>query len=217
MTLVLVAHGTRVPAGQAQIRDLARRVACRTADVRLTYVDVQAPHPRDVAVRLTGPAVVVPLLLTTGYHVRVDIAEAVVGVDAVVTPPLGADGRLLGVLADRLAAAGPADAVVLSAAGSSDPRSRADVAAVAAALPVPAVVGYAATASPSVAEVVRALRAAGAERVVTLAYLLADGRFHRSLHRAGSDLVTPPLADHPAVVDLVLDLASSSRPRVRSG
>ena len=208
MTLVLVAHGTRVPAGQDQIRDLARRVAHRAGDVRLTYVDVQAPHVRDVTARLTAPAVVVPLLLTTGYHVRVDIAGAVAGVDAVVAPPLGADGRLLGVLADRLAAAGPADAVVLAAAGSSDPRSRAEVAAVAAALPVPTVVGYAASASPAVPDAVRALRAAGADRVVILTYLLADGRFHRCLHRAGGDLVTPPLADHPAVVDLVLGLAS---------
>ncbi|MEV0715065.1 CbiX/SirB N-terminal domain-containing protein [Asanoa sp. NPDC050611] len=207
MTVVLVAHGTRVRAGQAQIRALARRIGGRT-DVRLSYVDVQAPHVRDVVRGLTEPAVVVPLLLTAGYHVRVDIASATEGVDAVVTPPLGADGRLLGVLADRLAAAGPADAVVLAAAGSSDPRARADVAAVAAALPVPAVVAYAATASPTVPEAVRALRAAGAQRVVTLAYLLADGRFHRSLHAAGSDLVTPPLADHPAVTEAVLDLAS---------
>jgi sirohydrochlorin ferrochelatase len=206
MTLVLVAHGTRVPAGQGQIRDLARRVALRRScvDVRLAYVDVQAPHVRDVAARLTGPAVVIPLLLTAGYHVRVDIAEAVAGVDAVVTPPLGAAGRLLGPLADRLDAAGPADAVVLAAAGSSDPRSRADVAAVADALPVSAVVAYTATTAPRVPDVVRSLRAAGADRVVVLAYLLADGRFYRSLARAGADVVTPPLATHPAVVDVVL-------------
>ncbi|MEV4539747.1 CbiX/SirB N-terminal domain-containing protein [Asanoa sp. NPDC049518] len=203
MTLVLVAHGTRVAAGQGQVCDLARRVARRYAgDVRLAYVDVQAPHVRDVAVR---PAVVVPLLLTAGHHVRVDIAEAFQ--DATVSPPLGTAGRLLGVLADRLAAAGPADAVVLAAAGSSDARSRAEVEATAAALPVPVSVGYAASAQPSVPDAVRALRAGGAERIVILAYLLADGRFHRALRQAGGDVVTPPLVSHPAVVDVVLDLA----------
>ncbi|GIF66137.1 cobalamin biosynthesis protein CbiX [Asanoa ishikariensis] len=205
MTLVLVAHGTRVPAGQAQVRDLARRVARRyDGAVRLAYVDVQEPHVRDVA---AGPAVVVPLLLTTGHHVRVDIAEAFAGLGAAVAPPLGTAGRLLGVLADRLAAAGPADAVVLAAAGSSDPWSRAEVDATAAALPVPATVGYAASAAPTVPDAVRALRADGADRVLILTYLLADGRFHQALHRAGADVVTPPLADHPAVVDVVLDLA----------
>ncbi|GIF75838.1 sirohydrochlorin chelatase [Asanoa siamensis] len=208
MTVLLVAHGTRVTAGQEQIRALARRVG-REHDVRLAYVDVQVPHVRDVAARLAGPAVVVPLLLTNGHHVRVDIAGAVDGADAVVAPALGADGALVGALVDRLAAAGPADAVVLAAAGSSDGRSRAEVSAVAAALPVPAVVAYAASATPSVPEAVRALRAAGARRVVVLAYLLADGRFHRALHRAGGDVVTPPLADHPVVVDRVLCLAGA--------
>ncbi|MEV4619145.1 CbiX/SirB N-terminal domain-containing protein [Asanoa sp. NPDC049573] len=206
MTLLLVAHGTRVPAGQAQIRDLARRVARRAGEVRLAYADVQAPHVRDALADLAGPAVVVPLLLTNGYHARVDIAGAAASAGAAVTPALGAGGRLVGALVDRLAAAGPADAVVLAAAGSTDPRSRAEVEAVAAALPVPAVVGYAASASPTVPEAVATLRTAGAGRVVIATYLLADGRFHRSLHRAGGDLVTPPLADHPAVVAVVLGL-----------
>ncbi|SNS93726.1 Sirohydrochlorin ferrochelatase [Asanoa hainanensis] len=211
MTLVLVAHGTRVLAGQAQVRDLARRVARRHAGaVRLAYVDVQAPHVREVA---AGAAVVVPLLLTAGHHVRVDIAQAFAG-GASLAPPLGTAGRLLGVLADRLAAAGPADAVVLAAAGSSDPRSRAEVEATAAALPVPASVGYAASASPTVPEAVQSLRANGAERIVILAFLLADGRFHRALHQAGADAVTPPLITHPEVVDLVL--AAARTPAVAS-
>jgi len=203
VTLVAVAHGTRVPAGQAAIHDLIARVARRRPllDVRLSYVDVQAPHVSDV---VTGGSVVVPLLLTAGYHVRVDIASAAARVGAAVAPPLGTGGALLPVLASRLAAAGPADAVVLAAAGSSDAGARAEVAAVAGALPVAARVGYAAAGGPRVPEVVAALRSAGAERIVVLTYLLADGRFYRSLARSGADVVTPPLASHPAVVDLIL-------------
>jgi sirohydrochlorin ferrochelatase len=214
--LVAVAHGTRSAAGQAQVRDLVGRVARRRPglDVRLAYVDVQSPH---VAGALARGAVVVPLLLTAGYHVRVDIARAAAPVEAAVAPPLGAGGRLLEVLTDRLAAAGPADAVVLAAAGSSDPDARAEVAGVARALPVPARVGYAATAEPRVSDVVAALRAEGAERVVVLTYLLADGRFHRSLRRAGADVVTPPLATHPALVDVVLDRHDDADPVTRSG
>ncbi|MCY1140912.1 sirohydrochlorin chelatase [Actinoplanes sp. Pm04-4] len=123
--LIAVAHGTRSPAGQAQIRDLVARVAARRPglDVRLSYVDVQEPKIAEVA-RLVPDAVVVPLLLSAGYHVRVDIAEAVAGAPILVTKPLGPDDVLLDSMLRHLP---PADAVVLAAAGSSDPAWRADV------------------------------------------------------------------------------------------
>jgi hypothetical protein len=40
--------------------------------------------------------------------------------------------------------------------------------------------------------------------VAIAAYLLADGLFYRTLHRAGADAVTPPLSLDPAVAALVL-------------
>jgi sirohydrochlorin ferrochelatase len=213
VTLVAVAHGTRSPAGQAQVRDLAARIARRRPglDVRLSYVDVQEPRIGDLATTLDSSAVVVPLLLTAGYHVRVDIGVAVARTGAVVTRPLGFDARLVELLAARIAAAGPADAVVLAAAGSSDPRSRADVAAVARALPVPAVVGFAATSAPRVPDVVARLRAAGARRVTVAAYLLVDGLFHRTLRRSGADTVTGPLGPAREIEDIVLDRYDSAR------
>jgi sirohydrochlorin ferrochelatase len=123
--LIAVAHGTRSPAGQAQIRDLVARVAARSPglDVRLTYVDVQEPKVAEVT-RVLPDAVVVPLLLSAGYHVRVDIAEAVAGTPIPVTEPLGPDDVLLDSMLARLP---DADAVVLAAAGSSDPAWRADI------------------------------------------------------------------------------------------
>ena len=211
--LVLVAHGTRSSAGQAQVHAVASAVRRRAPglDLRLAYADVQHPHVRDVAAALDGPAVVVPLLLTAGYHVRVDIAGAVAGRDAVATAPLGNDPRLIAELAARIAAAGPADAVVLAAAGSSDPRSIAEVQAVARALPGDPVIGYAAGPSPRVPDVVAGLRAAGAGRIVVGAYLLVDGVFHRGLGRAGADAVTAPLATSPVVAEAVLDRYRAAR------
>jgi sirohydrochlorin ferrochelatase len=166
-------------------------------DVRLAYVDVQ--HPR-IATAVTDDAVVVPLLLSTGYHVLVDVAEAVAGTGALVSAPLGPDPRLVEVLADRITE--PTDAVVLAAAGSSEPRSRADVVSVAEQLN--ADVGYAAGSGPLVPDVVVALRRAGADHVTIVTYLLADGLFYRTLRRAGADLVTAPLVTSPVIADLVL-------------
>jgi sirohydrochlorin ferrochelatase len=199
--LLAVAHGTRSAAGQQQIRDLAAAVARRRPglDVRLAYVDVQEPRIADV-VPGTPAAVVVPLLLSAGYHVRVDIADAVAGTGIPVTAPLGPDDALLDSMRRHLP---PADAVVLASAGSSDPAWRADIHAIAARLGG-ASVAYAAGSGPQVADVVAGLRERGARRIAIAAYLLVDGLFHRTLARAGADAVTPPLGEDPAVVDLVL-------------
>jgi sirohydrochlorin ferrochelatase len=204
--LVMVAHGTRSRAGQAQIRELAGAVAARRPglDVRLAYVDVQRPALADAMAGIDGAAVTVPLLLTSGYHVRVDIPSGLAGTGAVASAPIGPDLRLVDLLTRGIRAAGPADAVVLAAAGSTDRRARSEVEAVAHALPVPAWVGYASATGPRVPDVVRSLRAAGARRVVVAAYLLVDGLFYRSLCRAGADAVTPPLVSCPDIADLVL-------------
>jgi sirohydrochlorin ferrochelatase len=208
-TLLAVAHGTRSARGQEQIRDLVRAMARRRPglDVRLSYVDVQQPRIAQVTSALRE-AVVVPLLLSAGYHVRVDIAEAVAGTSIAVTAPLGPDDVLLDSLVRHLP---PADAVVLAAAGSSDPRWRADVDRLAARVPGGAVVGYASGSDRQVTDVVAGLRRQGARRIAIAAYLLADGRFYRTLHSAGADSVTPPLSLDPAVADLVLRRYDSAR------
>ncbi|XVV17045.1 sirohydrochlorin chelatase [Actinoplanes sp. CA-131856] len=208
-TLIAVAHGTRSPHGQAQIRDLVARVAARRPglDVRLTYVDVQEPKVADVA-PLVGDAVVVPLLLSAGYHVRVDIAEAVTGRPIPVARTLGPDDALLESMIRRLPR--NADAVVLAAAGSSDPSWRADIEALAGHIPGGGHVGYVAGHDPKVADVVADLRRRGAKRVAIASYLLADGLFYRKLHQAGADWVTPPLCLDPITTDLVLSRYESA-------
>jgi sirohydrochlorin ferrochelatase len=218
--LVACAHGTRNPTGRRLIAELALTARRLRPGVPTTaaFVDVQPPTVADVVAGLAAEdraAVVVPLLLSGGYHVNVDIARAVATHPrAVAARPLGPDPRLAEVLADRLAAAGadatdPGTAVVLAAAGSSDPRAVADVAATAALLQRrwtgPVTTGYGSAARPAVPDAVAAARAAGAARVVVAAYLLAPGHFAERLAAAGADAVAAPLLPDERVAAVLLD------------
>lgn len=215
--LLTAAHGTRDPRGTATVRDLldAVRRARPQLDVRESYVDVVPPDVAEVAAQLTGPAVLVPLLLSTGYHVGVDLPKAAAGapVPVTVAPPLGPDPALADLVARRVrAAAEAADAVVLAAAGSSDPAASRAVEAVAGAvsalLGVPVRPAYASAAAPTVDAAVRDLRSAGAARVVVARYLLAPGFFADRVAEAGSaagaTAVTDCLGADDALVRLVL-------------
>lgn len=212
MTLVLVAHGTRDPAGAVVVEEIAAAVRARLGDVpvEVAYADVRQPDVTSVLRGLSGPAVVVPAFLAAGYHVRVDVPEQIAAsgrTDVVVTESLGT--ALVPAVHERLQEAGwrPGDAVVLAAAGSSDARALADVRTVASllaertGLAVP--VGYIATAAPSVPEVVAELKADG-RRVAVASWLLAPGLFHQRLAGAGADVVSAPIGAHPRVVDAVL-------------
>jgi sirohydrochlorin ferrochelatase len=218
--LVACAHGTRNPTGRRLIAELA--IAARRLrpglETTAAFVDVQPPTVVDVVAGLAAedrPAVVVPLLLSGGYHVHVDIAGAVAAhPGAVAARPLGPDARLVAVLDDRLRAAGadPRDrltAVVLAAAGSSDPRAVADVEETADLLQRswagPVTTGYGSAAQPAVTDAVAAARRAGAERVLVAAYLLAPGHFADKLAGAGADAVTAPLLPDERVAAVLLD------------
>ncbi|HWS33183.1 MAG TPA: CbiX/SirB N-terminal domain-containing protein [Actinoplanes sp.] len=207
-TLIAVAHGTRSPSGRRQIQQLAAAVSQRRPglDVRLCYVDVQEPKVADV-VASVDDAIVVPLLLSCGYHVRVDIADAVKSTHFPVTAPLGPDPLFLDSLRRNLP---DSDAVVLASAGSSDPLWVEGIRDVAAQLPGRVELGYTSGSGPRVKDVVARLRAEGARTVAVAAYLLAEGLFYRTLHSSGADSVTPPLCHDPAVADLVLSRYDST-------
>ncbi|WP_344072986.1 sirohydrochlorin chelatase, partial [Prauserella alba] len=214
--IVLTAHGTRDPAGPKVIDELADRVRAWGEAVTVAYADVRAP---DVTTVLDGlcaagnvEPVVVPAFLATGYHVRTDIPQQIAVSPLPRTPVAEAFGpapELIDVLADRVRQAGyrTGDAVVLAAAGSRDPRALAEVRTAARALGerlgTPVRIGYAATASPSVADAVAEARRPR-RRVVVASWLLAPGLFQRRLEGAGADAVAAPLGAHPAVADLVL-------------
>ncbi|MFC4565477.1 sirohydrochlorin chelatase [Nocardiopsis mangrovi] len=209
-TLLLAVHGTRDPRGTAAARALARRVAHRTgAPVRLGFADVRGPDVGEAAAAVDGPIVVVPAFLAAGYHVGVDIPaqlQRAGRADARLTPALGGDARLVAAAAHRLHQAGwhPGDAVVLAAAGSSDPNALDQVADAAdrlsGVLGTRVTTGYVTTATPSVPDAVARARRRPRQRVAIAAWLLAPGLFHRRLAEAGADLVAAPLCPDDGVV-----------------
>ena len=218
--LIGCAHGTASPEGQAVVRQILEdvRVAMPGVEVREAYVDVHGPFLDDVIAEIPVSdeglsAVVVPLLLASGYHVYHDIANAVASrPDMMSAAALGPDARLVDIVRDRLREAHvPADAtLILAAAGSSDPRSQADTESAAEMLRGawggPVRIGFAAGHEPTVADAVAQAHEFGEEGVVAVAsFLLAPGVFQKRLHEAGATFVTDPLAPHPKIVEVVLD------------
>jgi sirohydrochlorin ferrochelatase len=231
-TAVLAAsHGTSSPAGQTAVRRLVERVAeTLPLPVLGCHVDVEQPDvptALDAASRVASRATIVPLLLSAGYHVFVDLAESAedAPLPTSVAGALGPDPRLVSVLASRLAEAGlgPDDAVVLAAAGSTDARAVADCERMgrmlAARLGRPVTVGYISAARPRLADAVGAARTTGS-RVVIATYLLAPGYFATLAGEAGADVVTDPLLtpdDTPGeLVELVVERAASAADSVDS-
>ncbi|MET9230972.1 sirohydrochlorin chelatase [Lentzea sp. NPDC003310] len=198
MKLVLAFHGTRDPRGIAVCAEIASLVrACVDVPVEVAYADVCSPDVRSV---VDGPYVVVPVFLAAGYHVRVDIPEQIGGrAGVVLTPPVGLD--VVPAVRDRLVEAGfrRGDAVVLAAAGSSDARALATVRRAAEMLGAGAV-GYVATASPRIGDVVAGMSG----RVAVASWLLAPGVFQGVLDRCGADVVAQPVGAHPVLVDVVV-------------
>lgn len=219
--LLAVSHGTSSPAGQAAVAALVAAVSRSRPDllVREGFVDVQQPDVATVLDRLPGgePSVIVPLLLSAGYHVHVDLAEVADAVGTTVAAALGPDERLVRLLARRLAEDGLTrdDIVVLAAAGSSDPRAVADCVETAGwlggLLGLPVSVGFISAALPRLSDEIATARAAHpGRRVVVASYLLAPGHFADFAVRAGGDVTSHPLLspDGPVpaeLVDIVLD------------
>ncbi|HEU5418319.1 MAG TPA: CbiX/SirB N-terminal domain-containing protein [Streptosporangiaceae bacterium] len=222
--LLAVAHGSRDPAARQTIAALARQVRrlAPVLDVRIAFVQHAEPAlPGELAA--AGPrTVVVPLLLSGGYHLTTDIAGAAAQAGAQVAEPLGPDTLLVTALAGRLAEAGVPDRtpVVLAAAGSAGPSAAADAqrqaSLLAERLEAPVTAAFASAAQPRVTDAVASLRARTGCPVAVAAYLLAPGHFHDQLQHAGARWVTAPLGAHPAVAGLVIDRyrAASRRPAV---
>jgi sirohydrochlorin ferrochelatase len=216
--LVLTLHGTRSAAGQGVATALADAVAARLPGVRvrLGWADVLSPTLTETLSGI-GEAVVVPAFLTAGYHVTSDLPAAIraAGGRARLADLIGPG--LLPAVADRLAeAGGPADAVVLAAAGSKRRRALDEVAEAARQLSRlvdrPVVPAFVTAATPTVPDTVARLRAAGHERVAVAAYLLAPGVFADRLHDAGADVVSAPIGVHPLVVESVLSAYAACDP-----
>lgn len=227
--LIACAHGTDNPQGRREIDSVRRGISALRPglDVLEAYVDVQDPDLVDVVASLPAgrPAVVVPLLLSVGYHVKVDIARAAASRPATIAAlPLGPDPRLAHVLQQRLTEAGVSDddPVVLAAAGSSDACAAEDVAEVRAVLAElrtgPVRAGFGSKASPSVPDAVAAYRrGAGHSRVALASYLLAPGYFHDQLAKAHADVVSAPLLPSPVLAEIALSRYDDAVARLALG
>nr|WP_239087990.1 CbiX/SirB N-terminal domain-containing protein [Planosporangium mesophilum] len=230
--VVLVAHGSSYPRAAATTRALARAVAAARPGetVCAAFLDHEGPRPEEVLASLRGSgftsATVVPLLLTSAYHGRVDIPAALAkartdGVDLAVelTDVVGPVGGvvpapLLAGLRRRLAETGvPFDAVVLAAAGTRDRAALSTVDLAARALGgrlgLPCLPAYASASAPTPGEAVYALRQGGARSVALAAYFLAPGRLYdaavESARTAGAVAAAQPLGAMPELARLVLD------------
>ncbi|NLG45828.1 sirohydrochlorin chelatase [Gordonia sp. (in: high G+C Gram-positive bacteria)] len=226
MTVLLVAHGTRNPHGVEMSYRLADAIADRCGRAAaVSFVDVVGPSPSEMLAELPpGPVTVLPAFLARGHHVRVDVTRHVTQADRPVflADALGPSRLLAQALMIRLAEAGTTcnDAVVLAAAGSSDPAAHRDIECAARYLsalrgsPVEVAFASVSGASPyrSVAETVADLRRHDRRRRVAVAsYLLADGLFQRRLEESGADVVARPLGLATPVIELACARVATAR------
>ncbi|WP_455359339.1 sirohydrochlorin chelatase [Streptomyces sp. SYSU K21746] len=222
-TLVAVAHGSRDPQALRTVTALLERVRelrPRLA-VRLGHIELNEPLLPDTLAALgTGRAVLVPLLLSRGYHVKQDLPQAAADAPRLhirTAAPLGPHPLLVEALHDRLVQAGWRDrqrgrngaGVVLAAAGSRDPESAADTRRTAEMLSerlggIPVLPAYASAASPTVPEALRALTARGRHRVAVASYFTAPGRFATQCAEHAPWIASAPLGAHPALARLLL-------------
>ncbi len=211
--LLAVAHGSRNPAATDVIRKLAKQIGrlAPVLDVHVAFLGHAEPSlPAELDAAGSG-AVIVPLLLSSGYHLTTDIADAASLAGARVAAPLGPDQLLLTALTARLNEAGVPEGtpVVLAAAGSSDPAAMTDVEQQAdllsAQLDVPVLAAYLSAARPTVPEAVAQLGERTGKPVAVASYLLAPGHFQTQLSACGADWVAAPLGGHPALAGLVID------------
>jgi sirohydrochlorin ferrochelatase len=226
--VVLAAHGSRDPRSAATIASLADRIgALWPAPVTPAFLDFDQPSIPDTLrthafLSETGRSpIVVPALLTSAFHNRVDLPAVLAGVAVPtrVSPVLGPsapgeapDPRLVAGLRRRLSELDiPFDGLVLLAAGTSHAAARSTVDAVAnaisAELDVACLVGYASASAPNGGEAVRAVRALGASRILAASYFLAPGRLYEaaaaSALEAGALGVARPLGAADELVRLV--------------
>lgn len=221
-TLLVVAHGSRDPRALRTVLALLDRVRDLRPglDVRLGHIELNRPLLPDTLDGLRGAdAVLVPLLLGRGHHVKHDLPAAAAAAPRVrtrIAAPLGPHPLLVEALYERLVEAGwdAADqgghtAVVLAAAGSRDPESAQDTRRTARMLEerlggAPVVPAYASAATPTVPAALRRLAAQGRHRTFVASYFTAPGRFASAAAEAAPRTAALPLGAHLAMARLLL-------------
>ncbi|MBA2559421.1 MAG: sirohydrochlorin chelatase [Propionibacteriales bacterium] len=229
--LVALAHGSRDPRSAHCVREIVANTRRLRPDLRVepAFLDHVRPDLDAVVDRLVAKGhveiVVVPLLLTSAYHARVDVPEVVQraairhpGVAVRASDVIGTDAALLSILDERLreslrcARIRELDALVLAAAGSSDALANAQVARLSrvwgARHRLPTSVAFASTAPPSTGEAVRDWRRQGRRHVAVGSLFIAPGtlpdRAAELALEAGAVAVSTPLGAHDELGRMIL-------------
>ena len=229
--LITLAHGSRDPRSAATISALVAETRRLRPDLRIepAFLELSRPDFGKVVDRLVKAGfdeiVVVPLLLSEAYHAKIDVPSQIAqaterhpGLQIRMTNILGLEPTFLDVLDRRLRDALSAarvrelDALVLAAAGSSDPLANQSVARLARLwgshhkLPVTA--AFASTSPPATGEAVRAFRKEGRRHIAVASLFLAPGflpdRASELALEAGAVAVSEPLGAHPEIARTVL-------------
>jgi sirohydrochlorin ferrochelatase len=229
--LVALAHGSRDPRSAATIKALVDEVKTMRPDLTIesAFLELSKPSFQTVVDRLVkrghDEVVVVPLLLTEAYHAKVDVPSAVAEAQARhqalqirATKILGLEAQFLEVLDLRMREALKAarvrelDALVLAAAGSSDPLANQAVARLArlwgSRHKLPVTAAFASSSPPATGEAVRAFRGEGRRHIAVASLFLAPGllpdRAAELAVEAGAIAVSEPLGAHPELARAVL-------------
>jgi sirohydrochlorin ferrochelatase len=229
--LVALAHGSRNPRSVQTVNALVAEVRAMRTDLRIepAFHELSKPSFGTVVDRLVKAGydeiVVVPLLLTAAYHARVDVPSAIT--EATDRHPhlnisasniLGLETVFLEVLDRRMRAAlkearvRELDALVLAAAGSSDPLANQAVGRLArlwgSKHRLPTVAAFASAAPPSTGEAVRAFRAEGRRHIAVGSLFVAPGtlpdRAAELALEAGAVAVSAPLGADTELARTVL-------------
>lgn len=220
--LLLVAHGSRDPEAGPVAVDVAAGLekALPGLVARAAFLELSEPAPAAALDELVAAGVtdvvIQPFLLGNAYHSKVDLPEVVEaaaerGLAVELGRVLAPHPALLPALVERLPAV-EYDALVLAAAGSSDPEGNAHVVDLARALTIqlgiPTTTAYASATEPTVDVAVAAHQKAGAQHVAVSTYLLAPGTFASKIRdlaqAAGAVAVSAPLGASQQIIDLVV-------------
>jgi sirohydrochlorin ferrochelatase len=207
MRLVTVAHGTRTPAGNEVARAITTQAgALLGLQAICSFVELSSPRFADVVAASSEPTVVVPLLLSAGYHIRHDLPQAVRELPGPVSlgPSLGPSPDIAAAQVERLHEAGatPGQPVVMVAAGSRDALATGDLRSAVSLLGEawggPVRLATLAGLGDRPAEVVRPSDAVSP-------YLVATGHFANRCRAEvpPATVVADVIGVHPRIVDLV--------------
>lgn len=209
--LVAVAHGSRYRCASENVERLISQVRQIRPDLKiiLCYLERTEPSFFKVIEKVPTSSVVVPLILSRGFHVFSDIQGNCSRYGIKSTPPLGPDPILSEVIAERLMEAGTplGTPVVLAAAGSSCREGTEDVESAARDLShklgVQVKIGYLNGSGNSVAKTAHKLRLEFGEFAIA-PYLLSPGNFITLANSVEARWIASPLGSDRKIARLIL-------------